>query len=1056
MSEALFLGLDIGGGGARALLLDPTSGANWCAERAWQSCPAAGTGGIGYDIDLDALWEALCAATADVLAQAGVDAGRVGGIAATAMRFSMVVIDADGNALLAVPNRDARAAGEAFGLGLENAEGLAASSGVWPTPVSWAPRLLWLREKRSEAFERASTVFSLSDWLAWRLSGVRASEPTQAGGSLLLDLETRRWSETWIDRLELPRALFPEIHEPGSVLGELQAEAAAAFGLRAGVPIAAGLGDSQAALLGAGVLAPGQAAVVGGTTVPVMQVLEAPRVQPEGRLWVAPHCTRTAWVVESNAGPVGDSLAWNAGLFFGDAPDPLARLFGEAQRAEPGASGAMSTLGGQIMNARELGLPVGFLCLSHFARPADPRREDLARSLAEGAAFSIRANLEQASAHAGHAPKALRLCAGLSRSSFFGALLADVTGLPVEATASSHSSAIGAALCAAVGAGFHADLEEAAKNAAPVGTVHTPGEASGEIYPALYEAWCRAYEAEGEARRVAGGSILPWALRAAEATAAAAGGERPQPRILCCADLDEAARVRLSGLGEFEYASFREKHRLLTGASLVEALEGVEVLLTEIDLVDAASLAKCPELRVVAACRGDAVNVDVEACTAHGIPVLYAPGRNADAVADLTLSFLLMLARKLPAANAFLRQPEMQAGDMGKMGQAFSTFRGNELGGRCVGLVGLGAVGRAVAKRLAGFGARVLAADPFAHAEQAACAGVELVTLDELLAESDFVSLHAAVTAETRGMLGAAEFERMKEGACLINTARAALVDEDALCDALTRGHLGGAALDTFAVEPPGSDHPLLQLDHVIATPHLGGNTVEVGGHQGRIVAEALEALLAGKRPRAILNPQVLESFDWSAGRPVLDSATLAELALRPPPAVSDLQRDSRKKSQTHSQPAAAFAEPTAAELSGAGGIAQATRDALAAIIDAFLSAMCRDEEVERFAADQDLAMHFNLHDTDLEFWFALRTGEVTGARGAPTEQAEVNLSLSADTLDGMLTGRLNAMESAMQGDISFTGDAGKAMTLQQLQPHLRRLYSATREELGAPGDLIA
>jgi autoinducer 2 (AI-2) kinase len=175
------------------------------------------------------------------------------------------------------------------------------------------------------------------------------------------------------------------------------------------------------------------------------------------------------------------------------------------------------------------------------------------------------------------------------------------------------------------------------------------------------------------------------------------------------------------------------------------------------------------------------------------------------------------------------------------------------------------------------------------------CAGAQAVALDELLERSDFVSLHAAVTEESRGLIGAAQLARMKKGACLVNTARAALVDEEALAEALVAGQLAGAGLDVFGVEPPGADHPLLAAPFVIATPHVGGNTAEIGAHQGRIVGEDLARLLAGEAPRHVVRREALAGFAWEAKRREPDAATRAWLLERPAPSLTDLQRDKGK-----------------------------------------------------------------------------------------------------------------------------------------------------------------
>ena len=523
--------------------------------------------------------------------------------------------------------------------------------------------------------------------------------------------------------------------------------------------------------------------------------------------------------------------------------------------------------------------------------------------------------------------------------------------------------------------------------------------------------------------------------------------------------MDEAALAALRALGDVEYASFRQVMRLLTGPTLVEALQKVQVFITEVDVVDADALRQLPELRVIAACRGDAVHVDRDACSAFGIPVLYAPGRNADAVADLTVAFLLMLARKLPKATAFLHEPSAEAGDMARMGLAFTTLQGRELWQKTVGLIGLGAVGRGVAKRLAAFGTRVIVYDPYVRPEQVILADAEPVGLDELLRRSDFVSLHAPVTDETRGLIGAAELARMQPGACLVNTARAALVDEDALAEALRSGHLGGAALDVFSVEPPGPDHPLLMLDNVIGTPHVGGNTVDVATHQGCIVAADLRRLLCGERPQHVLNPEVLSSFDWRTPRPTPSAETLAALGRRPAPAVSDLQRD--RTTRTGQRPVLSHVEgpvppsaPVAAPPAPAAVPAE-IKDRMQRILRSFIDGMKQDAALRAFAAGKYVTLHFTLTDLALSFYFRLRDGVVSGDLG-DLDAADVKLKMRADVLDGMFTGRINGMQAATSGRLSFSGDTVKAMTLQQVQSDLSRLYKAARETVGDPGDLAS
>jgi phosphoglycerate dehydrogenase-like enzyme len=333
-------------------------------------------------------------------------------------------------------------------------------------------------------------------------------------------------------------------------------------------------------------------------------------------------------------------------------------------------------------------------------------------------------------------------------------------------------------------------------------------------------------------------------------------------RILVTATLDDWGLDRLRGHGELVYEGFSDKKRLLAGRKLVRALEGIDVFVTEVDQVRTRVLEQLDGLQVIACCRADPVNVDVEAATFRGIPVLNAPGRNARAVADLTVALMLMGLRRIPQAMDVLRQEDGPQG-MVKMAVAFFDMKGHELWGKTVGLVGLGAVGQEVAQRLRGFDVTLMVHDPYVPSEVVERFGAEHVDLRTLLRAADVVTLHAPVTEETRGMLGREEFGLMKPTAYFVNTARSELTDEEALYETLKEGGIAGAALDVFAEEPPPADHPLLQLSNVIATPHIGGNTQEIPAHQSRIVVSDLERLFQGERPLHIVNPQTLEGFAW-------------------------------------------------------------------------------------------------------------------------------------------------------------------------------------------------
>lgn len=253
--------------------------------------------------------------------------------------------------------------------------------------------------------------------------------------------------------------------------------------------------------------------------------------------------------------------------------------------------------------------------------------------------------------------------------------------------------------------------------------------------------------------------------------------------------------------------------------------------------VDAEVLEAGENLKVVARAGIGLDNVDVETATRRGVMVVNAPQSNILSAAEHTMALLLSQARNIPQANAALK-----AGTWAR-----ERFQGVEVAGKTLGLVGLGRVGSMVAQRAGAFGMRVIGFDPYVSRDRAREIGVELMpTLEALLVQSDFVSIHLPRTAETEGLIGERELALMKEGARLVNTARGGIVDEEALARALKDGHLAGAALDVFAAEP-ATEHVLFGFDEVVVTPHLGASTIEAQDKTGATIAEMVSLALRGE-----------------------------------------------------------------------------------------------------------------------------------------------------------------------------------------------------------------
>jgi D-3-phosphoglycerate dehydrogenase len=278
--------------------------------------------------------------------------------------------------------------------------------------------------------------------------------------------------------------------------------------------------------------------------------------------------------------------------------------------------------------------------------------------------------------------------------------------------------------------------------------------------------------------------------------------------------------------------------------------------------VDDALMEKAPKLRVIGRAGVGVDNIDAEAATRRGIVVMNTPGANAVAVAELTIGLMLALARKLPAANA-----SMHAGKWDK-----KNLQGAELRGKTLGILGLGRIGLEVARRARGFGLEIIGSDPFVSAAVARENGIRLVTIDELIAGSDYLTLHVGLTPQTTGIINERTLAKMKKGVRIINCARGELVEDAALVAALASGHVAGAALDVFTVEPP-KESPYFAMDNVILTPHVAGSTGEAQEAVGiQIAAQVRDYLKLGVVQNAVNLPSLTHE-EYKQLAPFIDMA---------------------------------------------------------------------------------------------------------------------------------------------------------------------------------------
>jgi len=319
-----------------------------------------------------------------------------------------------------------------------------------------------------------------------------------------------------------------------------------------------------------------------------------------------------------------------------------------------------------------------------------------------------------------------------------------------------------------------------------------------------------------------------------------------EKKILATGPLDDYAVGVLSDCGEFVTAPDNEE------STLLEWIDGAVALAVRgIPPISAAVINKSPDLKVIGRTGAGFSNVDIEAATAKGIPVVYTPGAGARAVAEAAMAFMLALCKLVLHWDR-----ETKAGNWSSRFES----QGSDLEGATLGIIGLGRIGRILAQMAQPFQMKIVAYDPFLTPEQGAEAGAELIELDDLLKCSDFISIHCAQTQENTGLINRERINLVKQGAYLINLSRGGLVESlDVLHEALQDGRLAGVGLDVFEPEPPDVSHPIFKLDNCLTSPHAMGTTKGAMTRIFKTMADDIAAVLRGERPQFVVNPEVFK-----------------------------------------------------------------------------------------------------------------------------------------------------------------------------------------------------
>ena len=475
MARDTALVIDVGTGGAKCILFDLRGRVLLKAVSPLEFRFE----GSGVDFDPQEAWRRICALVREMTRRSEKSGWSIATATSTSMREGNVFYDSGGNEVLAVPNIDSRARGEGERIAARFGDLIYETSGHWPNGAFLASRLKLFKGKFSSTRIRKASM--INDWVAYRLSGVMRTEPTNGCETALFDVRKRRWSDEIAEELKIGIGLLPDVVECGTTLGNVTSKASRETSLPESVEVIAGAADTEAALLGANVVHDGEAGIVAGTTTPVQAVVDAPVMDRKRRTWTCCHAIPGKWVVESNAGATGMAMDW----WSRTTQMPFAELDREAARLPPGSGGVRAFLGSGIFNARIFPALQGRLVnITPWIEP-----QAVARAIIEGTCYAVRGNLEQLDRVLERFHRRIAFCGGAAKSDLWVQVQTNVLNRRVDRFGVGDTTARGAAILSFVASGRLTSVEAACSVMANDSDPVSPLEGESGAYETLYRAW---------------------------------------------------------------------------------------------------------------------------------------------------------------------------------------------------------------------------------------------------------------------------------------------------------------------------------------------------------------------------------------------------------------------------------------------------------------------------------------------------------------------------------------------------------------------------------------